>query len=767
MAGILAVALTVEVSAAADPLEEGEMALAGGLPSVALARLANLPAESGDRGERRAIALGRALLAIDDPRSAAEVLGPLSEDAGAPRRFWLAEALAALGSHNEALDLYSLAAGDPDLGADAAVGAARMKAALGRTDEAIADLTSVQSPRAVLDLSALKIDKGDVAGALRDLEAEVPPPLSAERSYLIARTALLAGDHEAALASLEKIRKPGPELAVRSTILKARCLDLTSRDEDAEKLLEAFIEGHPRHPMLIEVFEALDKLHAGQSSPSSTDLRLWSEDTQHPARASLATFFLGLNEQRLERVERSTQAFLSFLEASPEGPMADRARATAARNLLDAGNPSEAILLLESAAGPLSTFVRGLACAQAGEFAAAAAAFSEAGRTTGWEAASRNAAICSVLAGDHGGPSGTTPSEALRLAECMVMASKRDPSAPELLNNLAESTGAHAAAARLALAEWYYLEKNPAEAGRQLSRISNADASTEERAAVLEAFLSDDGTSVGSERALEAALGFRRKFPQSPLLGETSLKAGEILFRRGDYIAARGQFEAAASAQAGSPVAEAASFMAAEAAARSMDPAAREEALEMYEDLARADGPLALRARLAQAFLLNALGKPLEALSVLDKILDSSPDGEMRFAAIIEKGDTLFASVPKDPSAAREAIAVWRLAAEAGTPARWRNQALAKIGAASEKLGEIPAALTSYYDAISSPQQDEPEFFWFYKAGFDAARLLESQERLNEAIEIYEKLASKDGPRSGEARQRLTRLRLENFLWED
>jgi hypothetical protein len=62
---------------------------------------------------------------------------------------------------------------------------------------------------------------------------------------------------------------------------------------------------------------------------------------------------------------------------------------------------------------------------------------------------------------------------------------------------------------------------------------------------------------------------------------------------------------------------------------------------------------------------------------------------------------------------------------------------------------------------------DRPhEFFWFYKAGFNAARLLEDDSQWAPAASIYQKLALAGGDRSEEAKSRLGRLRLEHFLWE-
>ena len=110
---------------------------------------------------------------------------------------------------------------------------------------------------------------------------------------------------------------------------------------------------------------------------------------------------------------------------------------------------------------------------------------------------------------------------------------------------------------------------------------------------------------------------------------------------------------------------------------------------------------------------------------------------------------------------------MWKSLADdpAATPAA-RNQALARMGAGFEKLGDNAAAVACYYDALKTPQGKDPEFFWFYKAGFGAARILEASQKWSEAVRIYEMMGATSGPRSEEARARINKIKLENFLWD-
>ena len=132
------------------------------------------------------------------------------------------------------------------------------------------------------------------------------------------------------------------------------------------------------------------------------------------------------------------------------------------------------------------------------------------------------------------------------------------------------------------------------------------------------------------------------------------------------------------------------------------------------------------------------------------------------------KGDTLHQLGMKDPVKEREALKSWQdLAADPSIPLRWRNQALCKSALIQEKLGEGDAALACYYQAFKNPRTNEPEQLWHDKAAFEAARLLESRKQWNDAVALYGQIVAEGGPRAEEAKARLSKLRLENFLWEN
>ena len=104
-------------------------------------------------------------------------------------------------------------------------------------------------------------------------------------------------------------------------------------------------------------------------------------------------------------------------------------------------------------------------------------------------------------------------------------------------------------------------------------------------------------------------------------------------------------------------------------------------------------------------------------------------------------------------------------------PLQWRNQASVRKGKCLERAGKTNTALEVYYDVVragplSSPGAP-PEFLWLYRSGFEAIRLLESQEDWKGAIGIAEKLSEYGGSRSQEAFDLATRLRLQHFVWDE
>ena len=763
-------------------------ALLDGLPQVTIHQMETARGKLAADSDRAAadLLLGRALFATGRFADAQETLRKI-ENPDAETTFWLAESLAALGQADQALTTYQRVAENPEFAERAAIGRARMLRLLNRETEAVGELTLHHqshpgSPAVALELAALLIDAGDAEGARRVLTelTDLMPEHRPVADFLIARTQVLTGNHAAAEAQLERLADLPANLAAGVVLARAECRVRQNDPAEAEKILETFVEENSRLPGLDGVFAALDRLYAAQSSPSSTELRKWAGDEKDATRAALARFYLARNEARLGNSDASRRVMAEFVEQNPGHFLANAARADLAESLLAGRQATRALEVVREGQGAKVRFLQGQAEAALGLYPAASGSFLEAAADSGLEvAALTNSALCAMLAGvpDEKNaalqklsvtPDGATVRQKVLFYEALHQAAQRKPGAAGRLRELAEGDSPWADQARLALAEWNNLQLDLPAARAELRKISSPDPAEKERMDYLEVFLADSGEPDADAEVGRLAEGFLRAHPGSAFEPEVRMKLGEMLFRRGDFLGAYGQFDLVAEKFPDLPVAGKALFLSAQSLARSLSPGSMEQAIEIYNDVVEAGGPFALRARLAQAILLYSLKRPQDALGVLDNILASDPDGELRCQARIQKGEIFFALGEADPQNLARAVAAWQEVADDPEASKeWSHQALVKIGAAHSRMGDDAAALASYYAVFSKEQTGEPEYFWYYKAGFDAGGLLEKQKLWPEAIAVYEKISAVDGPRAGEARDRVNKLRLENFIWEN
>ena len=316
-----------------------------------------------------------------------------------------------------------------------------------------------------------------------------------------------------------------------------------------------------------------------------------------------------------------------------------------------------------------------------------------------------------------------------------------------------------------------------------------APSAEQDRASYLAIWLADaPGPAQDQNKAIALARQFLESRPASPLAPEARMKLGEIYFQREDYPDAQTQLELLAESAPNSALAEPALYLAGLAAARSMSADGMDKAVTLLESAAHRDGLLKLQARLRQAEVQNRLGKAPDALILYDGVAAATADRplkedelESRCEALAGRGETLFAMAAADPRLYGEAARTFQLLAQTpGASLLWRRQALTQQGRSLEKQGDTAAALAAYDDALNAAATlpsatpgtppaapAEPEWAWFYRAGTDAARLLESQSQWTAAIAIYKKLAAADGPLKTEFENLLTRRRLEHFIWEE
>ena len=774
----------------AAPLDEARTALDDGFPLVALVKIEERFPKIGSPGTDESATLLYARALIESGQSASAIT--LLETADIPRspacHFWTAQALAANGESLKAEKQYSAASLDPgfEFQKEAILGQARAQKNLSRLEDAAATLSPAiewqpSSVRvdALLDLAAVRLAQKKTAAAhacLDNLQTSSPAQNS-RRKLLLALAAEQEENDDLVLRLLADVVPTDADMAVSRITRQAAALERQSRNAEAETLLEEFIAEHPALPGLEKVFAMLDETYSAATSPSSSELKRWSTDPEPSLRQKLATYHLARFEARHNTPEAAIP-LLERLAADPSSnPLARETLLELAALRVRTGLNDEALALLPpTGTSPHTDFLRGLALSRKGDHPAAADAFSLAARDSFLtESALFNAALCRLFAGDSTNPALLALQEkfpdspriaAYRMQEAFQLARTGDPRALASLEKLAASPAAGIASrARLALAEWKYQQLDHKGADAELRRIStHPDPSRE---AALKVFLADSGDSSGEENTIASARAFLTAHGNSESEAPVRMKLGEILHRRGDFASARVELETLARKFPASDYAEPALFLAAQSVSRIPAATAPDEAILLFEEVASGNGPLAPHARLEQASILASQRKPLEANLVLDKILSSHPAADIQATALIEKGKNLYSLGDQDPSNYRAAIDVWKqIAAEHSSDPAWRNEALTRIGTAQEKTGDLNAAVATYYDVFKPGDAAPAEFFWFYKAGFAAARIFESNEKWPEAIRVYETLAATEGPRSLEARNRIKQLRLEHFLWD-
>jgi outer membrane protein assembly factor BamD (BamD/ComL family) len=805
LAAVMSIALTgvgvadgkKEIAEAARPLDEG-------VPEVAVFRLQKLA--GGLRGPDALMAkekLAEALVAAAQPAEALRVLGDASGRDSTMEKFLRAQALTQLRRHQEALPLYESVARDQGAGqrTAAAFGAAETLRELGRKNEAIRGYAAVENDArygvpARLREAELFIDKGDPDKAAQALQATQPKAVAdkREKRLLHARVELQSGRASQAIALLDSLLRKSPgaahETIVAALFAMADAHLQMHTPESGDDYLEDFIDRHPNDPALDRLFAKLDQVYRAERKPPRNALEKWARDSAQPRRG-FARWYLAQNEWRAGRQEDAFRQY-EWLRNNPSPGLAP-ALLQYARLEIDAGRFANALGILAAAekTQPDASeraeidFECGRALYGTKKFAEAAARFSKINAGEIGNSALLNASLAWLEAGDATKAQasareltttrGDTEAAAdLALEQALTAAQRGDKKAPALLEEFVQRFPSHARApeAELALAELAFHSAPPQlDASAKYLAAANAAHPTEatmERIAYLEVWLAD-ARGADSDTVITAANEFLRNHPQSPLASEVRMKLAESHFRRQDFANAQTQFEMLAQENPKSPLSEKALFLAAQSAAAGMGGHSLERALELLTQVVKMNGELRWAARNEQAAIERRLGKPQDAQVLYDEALKGDAGAVEKREALCGKADIFFELASVDNASLARAETLYdQLADETAGEPHWLHQALFKKGLCLEKQSDRDGALATFYRVLEfDPTPGKPpEFFWYYKAGFNAARLLEEEQKWESAAAIYEKLAAANGPRSEEARARLSQLRLEHFLWQ-
>ncbi|HEY4283854.1 MAG TPA: tetratricopeptide repeat protein [Chthoniobacterales bacterium] len=815
LARILAVALlgvgmasargdfTSDLADASRPTNEG-------IPEVGITRLQDLLKTNLTPDQQRLVSreMVRALVLAKRPEQALAIIKESQLIQSPTEKFWCAQALAGVDRWSDALPLFEQL-GSQDgfsLRVEAAFGAAEMLRALNRRDEAVRKLTPLLREKqwqtaVALRLASLYLDKADPQNAQRALQriGEETPSQRKEHRYLRGRLEVAQHRPDRALTYLEPLTKKSREvshpLMIATLFLVADVHLQLKTPETGDDFLEDFVDHRPGDSALPELFAKLDELYRAEKKPVRAELERWTREPEQPRRG-LAQWYLARIDLRAGRRDRAHQLLSALRVSHANRPELVGGLLELAQMELQDRNFPEAIAICAEAPSwqPAAEwkerfqFLSSRAYYGQGNFKAATSGFESIGRgrspfvvpalynaSLGWlELGDRNrlAAVSDGIQAQGGSPDDRVE---LRLQEGLVRARQQRPDAGDILRKFVADSpqNPRVSEAWVALAELAFHQNPPRmdEARKFLTRATESQPTpaAKERAQYLMIWI-EDAAGGNPDKVIDLAKQFLDQQPGSYFVSEVRMKLAEAYYLRQDFANARTQFELFAQQNPSSPLTEKALFFAAESAMATMGPHTLDRAIVLFDQVAQMKGDLRWAARNEQAQIERKLGKPQDALLLYDEVLknDARP-GEKR-EAMCGKGDIYFELSTTDPKNYERAIEAYeQLAAAANEAGHWRNQALFKKGVCLEKKADHDSALATFYQVLDTPARSDraPELFWFYKAGFNAARLLESDSHWDSAARIYQKLVAAGGSRSEEARIRLNQLRLEHFLWSD
>src|SRR5437870_6652165 len=764
--------VSAEIARASAPLTQG-------VPEVAVARLQTLLNQNLPDNEWRAVAekLAEAQVAAKEPEDTLVLLANARIRELQWAKFWRAQAFADLNRWADALPLYEEVMTDEGspFRKPAVFGAAEMLCALGKPEEALKKLNLLihdkqWAVRAQLRAAELYIEMANAPDAQRLLD-EMRPTLVAERRerrLLRGRLELILRRPERALGTFQALLKR-PQGATHTTLVAAlfgiaEAHEQLKTPEAGDDVIEQYIERHPADPALPLLFAKLDELYRAEHKPSRSELEKWVRKPEEPRR-TIARWYLARLEIRAGRRERARELFTDLRRTGSNSPATAPALLEFAEFEIDDRHFDEALAILDDALllhpdpGLLNRidFVSAQAHYLARRFDTATAAFEQiAHRDSPWtNAALFNASSGWLQLGDHArfvadyneleqkGADEQTRTD-LRLEEGLMQAAKHDKKAAASLERFIHDfpKNPRVSEAWVALAELAFHSSPPRmeEAHKDLDHVAESmpTATAAERADYLRIWV-EEAAGTDESKVIELAKRFVDQHEQSPFAPEVRMKLAELYYRRQDFANAQTQFEIIAQQNPNDTLAEKALFFAAESAMSSMGEHTLDRALVLFDQVVQKNGTMRWAARNEEAVIERKLGKPNDALTLYDEVLKSNAGASEKREALCGEGDIFFEAGAADPTNYRRAIEAYeQLAADKEGSIHWGNQALFKKGLCLEKKGDRAGALATFYKILEDESRpgERRELFWYYKAGFNAARLLEEDSKWESAVAI-------------------------------
>jgi TolA-binding protein len=810
---IQAIAFLVFVTgekAVADLYQEAVQAETEGVPEVSVTKLRQFLAEKPSEPNvvPAKLLLAKCLLQIRRPEEALTVLNDsslTSEDALRLK----AETLLRARRWTEAADLFGKILSNAGGCTDARLGLAEAQRKTGDTNAALMTLKPILNERTKIDsraiIMAAEIEAGqgqfDQATKYLSELVEGNGTEQLQKKCLLGQIALRTGKLDDAEAAFSQIMSASKGQTARLAAISQLDLGRVSIEQqefdEAESVLVKAINNQTQSAILPELFEALYTVYAEQQSPSLTALTRWSQEKPQDVgsdRPVFALYYLGKLQLRMDARAKGEEIFRRLINEYPTHRLAGLAAVAVARLKIDQASPDQAVPLL------VQWLTRGADKRSAErvqvEQTLAEAYFREAKFSEAHdlyvqlaEADPPNrarflygAAICAFRSSDRqhyesavhelsSSPTNQTLLGDLEIARATIEARNGQSGADATLRHFLATFPNHPRTpeAHLLLAEVAFTELPPNHetAKDELREIATDSSEIAESKARLNFFVLADDPQQNITAVARAAQEFIQQYPQSPARAEVRLKLGEVYFRQNDFPNAQTQFELVAEQQPDSPWVETALFLAGEAARKSLNPSSVDRAVDLFEEVYKMDGSLRFQARLEQALTKRQIQQEKEAIVLLDDLLAQNIPQEIRCEALEAKGESQFSLGTKDQSQYEAAIKTFDALADLDSNwLEWRQSALYRKAKCLEQLGKTDDALATLYDVLNAGGNRSDEV-WFFRAGFDAAELLEARRSWNSAAAVYEKLTAIPGPRAEEAKSRLERLRLEHFLWAE
>ena len=807
---ILILAILPLRTARADLLDDAVLAHRAGIPEVSITKIRKFLASNPppDRVDAANILLARCLIETQKTKEASEVLNHAS---GPEAEFLRAQEALRTRQWNEAVNRFTLLlkTGGPFL-VESTLGLASAQKALGQSEGALATLQPLlqsegsTEPKIGLLAAEIYLSRSEPAKAKETLFRikTNSPRQQVEKVCLSGEIALQEGNlEEAASAFDEVLAKPedrSSRVVAVAQLGLVKILVQKQEYEEADTDLEKLISEQPRSALLPELFQNLFQIYSMENNPSTTELAQWAAENEQsagPDRPAYALYYLAQVQLRQELKTEAEQTLQQLVDRFPNHPVAIDGTLALSRLLVESGHPDEAAkqlasLLERSPNLPDSEQYRvhyrlAEVLHQKGDVLSARNLFRDLSKK--FDLLRQNTlfnwAVCSLELGD--GPGFEEAFQALEglktagdltgdllFAKGILEAKIGKSSAEDTLERFVREFPSHPRAqqAELAQAEFEFTEQPPDLKGAQeyLRKIATTtDADLQEKRDRLAFFVASAEPSPNVRNVQTLAQEYFQKYPASSFKAEMRLKLGEIFFRQSDFPNAQTQFELVVEDNPDSPLVETALFLAGQAARKSLNSASVDRAVALFEEVYKQGGALKFQARLEEALTIRQARQDKEAIALVDDLLAQNPPPDIRIQALDAKGEAQFTLAANDLKLYEEAAKTFdTLIASEEIPVEWKEHALYQKGKCLEKLGKTDEALASYYDVLAA-EGNARDQLWYFRAGFDAAQILEERRSWGSAAAIYEKLANTRGARSGEAKDRLSRLRLEHFLWPE